>query len=302
MRRPPRSHDNQTREGALSEFSYIADRIDDAAFEISPFQHLLIENFLSDAHFEALRTDRQIHFEPVASHAELFHRLDGLGYEVQRFPGCVSDRELYLRCIESGDWEGEPEIPTDDGLIEGFGMCFRLARPEAPLVQRLLTYLIGEEFKAAIERKFDVRGSTSIDTGIQKYLTGYEISPHPDIRAKCMTYLLNLNPGPAAETMPIHTHLLQLREERAYVTDLWERNPDMDRKWVPWDWCETAKTTPANNSMVLFKCHDRSLHGVKLAYDHLPFQRTQIYGNLWYNDRKPLLPVGFRDLDRLRPV
>jgi hypothetical protein len=73
---------------------------------------------------------------------------------------------------------------------------------------------------------------------------------------------------------------------------------------VPWDWCTSEKTISANNSIVMFEAHDRSLHAVKLRYDHTRFQRTQIYGNLWHTDvalHRPAIEYGGFDL-RPRPT
>jgi hypothetical protein len=65
---------------------------------------------------------------------------------------------------------------------------------------------------------------------------------------------------------------------------------------VPWDWCTTKIKTNTNNSIVLFSPSNESLHAVKLDYNHLNFQRTQIYGNLWYNKTTPLYATTYKDI------
>ena len=70
--------------------------------------------------------------------------------------------------------------------------------------------------------------------------------------------------------------------QKSYVKTFWEGNPSNNRVWLPWSWAETVKQQKKNNSIVLFSPSDESLHGVKADYDHLATQRTQLYGNLWY--------------------
>ena len=93
-------------------------------------------------------------------------------------------------------------------MVEGFGLAMRLRKIREPLLERLVAFLNGERFQCVLAAKFDVVRPTRIETAIQKYLTGYEISPHPDIRSKCLTYLLNINTHAVADELSIHTHLL----------------------------------------------------------------------------------------------
>ena len=51
----------------------------------------------------------------------------------------------------------------------------------------------------------------SIDTGIQKYLDGYEISPHPDLRKKVLTFMININTSEQAFKESYHTHYLEFK-------------------------------------------------------------------------------------------
>jgi hypothetical protein len=54
---------------------------------------------------------------------------------------------------------------------------------------------------------------TRVETAIQKYVSGYEISPHPDIRRKCATYMININ-HPRAEHLELHTHFMEFVEDK----------------------------------------------------------------------------------------
>jgi len=279
------------------EFEYLSDRIESAPYLLEPFKHLLIENFLSPDHLAQVTASEQIRLAAAATHEVLIEKLDVAGYSVEPFPGCTTDVSDYLRCVNSQTW------PAGNGVVEGFGLAMRLKKFRDPFLERLVTFLNGERFQRVLAVKFDVERPTRIETAIQKYLTGYEISPHPDIRSKCLTYLLNINTDPAAEELSIHTHLLKFNPRKEFLYSFWERNPEFERFWVPWDWCSTEALTSANNSILLFAAHDRSLHGVKLKYEHLKFQRTQIYGNLWYTD-VPFLTgniLTYKDFD-FRPT
>ncbi len=109
-----------------------------------------------------------------------------------------------------------------------------------------------------------------------------------------MTYLLNINRDETIDAADCHTHLLEFKPEYKYIQDIWTTRHDLNTCWVPWDWCNTVKRTNVNNSIVIFKpaVNPPTLHGIKLDFDHLQYQRTQIYGNLVYkNPPKPTYTV-----------
>jgi hypothetical protein len=83
---------------------------------------------------------------------------------------------------------------------------------------------------------------------------------------------------------------LRFKPEKQFIAEFWKNDNTFDPDWVPWEWCETMKLLNKNNSLVMFAPSHDTLHAVKLRYDHLPFQRTQIYGNLWYTDVAMALP------------
>jgi hypothetical protein len=260
------------------EFDYLLERIAEAPFESEPFRHLYLEDFLSPDHLSAIINSPQVKVPPASGTLELLTLLDAAGYDIEPFPGCTTDVPKYLAYLHSGEW------PDSNGVVEGIGMAMRLKRVTDPLISRLLAFLNGERFHAALTAKFGVERPNRIETAIQKYLSGYEISPHPDIRSKCLTYLLNINTDPEADRLPIHTHLLRFIRRKEFIYSFWETNPEFDRCWVLWSWCTSERVTSANNSILLFSAHNRSLHAIKLKYEHTRFQRTQVYGNLWYTD------------------
>jgi hypothetical protein len=266
-------------------YSYLLDKIDGAEFLSEPFRHIQIDGFFSQRDFDAIVCAGEIAIPNVVSDSGLLETLGSNGYQAIEFPGCVIDKQVYL------EWHKHkaPAHGHNQSSCEGFGMAFRLARARTPAVEDLLAFLNGDLFRAVLAKKFDVDMSqTRFDVGIQKYLDGYEISPHPDIRVKALTFMANINPSVMAEINVHHTHLLRFRPEYKYVQAFWEGNPSRERCWVPWSWCESVKTQNGNNTFVAFAPSDNTLHAVKAKYDHLSYQRTQIYGNFWYLESKAL--------------
>jgi len=95
--------------------------------------------------------------------------------------------------------------------------------------------------------------------------------------------------------------LLKFKDEYKFINEYWNDNPHLTRGWVKWDWCNIEKTVSKNNSIVLFKPSNYSLHWVKLDYDHLPQQRTQIYGNLMFTGKGGGTPgAQIRDFEKLK--
>jgi hypothetical protein len=164
-------------------------------------------------------------------------------------------------------------------------MVFRLKIFKHPLLSSINEYLVGSEFNQTVADKFKIDiNLCNADAGIQKYLDGYEISPHPDIRKKATTFMVNINPGENSELIDYHTHYMKFKDDFKFIENFWKDNKKLERCWVPWDWCETAFMQTKNNSIVIFSPNDSTLHAVKATYNHLLTQRTQLYGNLWYNE------------------
>lgn len=261
-------------------FDYIIDKIRAAEFGEAPFKHIYLDDIFSPEHLQAITQAPEINLPAARSDAELFETLFGAGYKVIDFPGCVTDRDKYIA------WHRERRVEHSvSTACEGFGMTLRLMAPKSPIISELHAFLVGDAFRDAIAAKFGIDlGLVFPDSGIQKYLDGYEISPHPDIRKKALTYMVNINPHAGAESLDHHTHYLTFKDGYKYVQTFWEGNPKIDRCWVPWSWCETQTQQTRNNSIVIFSPSNDTMHGVKASYDHLKGQRTQLYGNLWYKE------------------
>ena len=262
-----------------SEFGYLSKKILEAEIHDSPYPHLEIENFLSPEHFQKVVQDNQIHFEECSDTKDLLKKLKQKNYEVITFPGCNTDINMYLNSLETGEWKHG----TRGNPIESYGVTLRLMKYNSDFLSRLIKYMNGEEFESSMKKKFGIEEKTEIISAVQKNLTRYEISPHPDVSKKCMTYLLNINKD-EAKGYDIHTHMLKFKKEYDYIYETWEMG-DLEREWVPWDWCETVKKHTKNNSIIMFTPSHRTLHAVKMDYPHTKFQRTQIYGNLMYPGR-----------------
>ena len=265
----------------MNEFSYLSNKIEKCEFSTLPFKHLYIENFLSDEHFKLILNDKQIHFENKPDTLSMINELTLNNYDVQQFPGCSTNVQEYLTALNDDIWPNE----RGGTPIESYGITFRLKEYKSAFIKSLIEYLNGPEFKLTLENKFDLEPNNRIITAIQKNLSKYEISPHPDVREKALTYLININKDSSVDKEPVHTHLLKFKPEYEFIYDYWKNNLSENRCWVPWDWCESIKITNNNNSLVMFAPNVDTLHAVKLDYDHTKFQRTQLYGNLMYNKK-----------------
>ena len=260
-------------------FSYILEKIKTADFVQSPFRYLQINDFFSDEHFSAITAAPEIKVSSVNSDEHLFDSLIERGYKIIDFPGCITNKDEYVKWHHT-----KATTRVTNTACEGFGVTLRLMSARTPIVTELIEFMNGQTFQGALAEKFGIGQETFFyDGGIQKYLDGYEISPHPDIRQKALTYMVNVNPSSDSERNDHHTHYLRFRDEYKYVKAYWEGNPGQERCWVPWDWCVSEAMQRENNSIVVFSPNNETMHGVKASYDHLSTQRTQLYGNFWHN-------------------
>jgi hypothetical protein len=262
-----------------NEFNYLLDTIAGSAFQSDPFTHLEIKNFFSAGDLELLTQDPQISLPVQTSTEDLITNLTQNGYQPNASPGTTDDIDLYLRCLKTNQW------PVDPRRVERLGMVFRLQSIRHEKIKRLMEFLNGDNFLSSLLDKFQI-STQNVDRrfSIQKYLDGYEISPHPDNRVKKLTFLININTDPVADDLNIHTHLLEFRPEKRFIAEFWKYNPQYNRDLLPWEWTETKKIVNTNNTLLVFSPTDVTLHAAKLDYNHLKFQRTQIYGNVFDSD------------------
>ncbi len=278
----------------MSRFDYVASRMEQASFETVPFKHLYIENLFAEDDFAHIVGSPEVGLPPVASDEALIAELHSNSFKEIEFPGTTTNIAAYLQ------WRKDPasfKAFNNRDVCEGFGVTMRLQKtaPGTPLAE-VTEYFRSEAFWRVLAAKFGIDfNDVYTDFGLQKYLDGYEISPHPDIRRKALTFMVNINPAEESEAVSYHTHYLKLKPEFAGVSEFWNSNGDVDRCWVPWDWCSSTKTQTRNNSVVVFAPGNDTIHAVKASYDHLKTQRTQFYGNLWYREDRPKVGVSWSD-------
>ncbi len=257
-----------------------------AQFCTIPYRYVYIEDFFSPEDFAEIISHRQITLTPARDDRDLIRLLHQTGYKEISFPGTTTDIETYLA------WHGsrERQRGVNNENCEGFGVTMRLRAPDPDsILADLDRFLRTDLFWKAAAEKFGLDLNQTVpDSGIQKYLDGYEISPHPDIRRKALTFMVNINPAPDSEQLEIHTHYMRFKPEFDHIRVGWDTDITKEREWVPWSTCETVSQQRRNNSIVLFAPASDTLHAVKAEYDHLPAQRTQVYGNLWFAKRGPL--------------
>jgi hypothetical protein len=261
-------------------FDYLLNKIRESDFSLDPFKHVEIRNFFSKEDFQEITTAKEISTSGSNDPALIDHLLE-TGYRIINFPGCVTEADRYIQWHAS---KHSDATANRHDTCEGFGMVLRLIEPKTNILVSLNEFLKSDVWNACLAEKFDLDLEfCTRDCGLQKYLDGYEISPHPDVTRKALTYMVNINNGQHSESRTIHTHFLKMKPEWAYITEYWKGNPRSNRCWVPWDWCETIKRQTDNNSIVIFAPGPSTMHAVHADYDHLEIQRTQLYGNLWLN-------------------
>jgi hypothetical protein len=269
-------------EGKVPEFDYVLSKIDQAPFAEAPFHHVYIEHFFTRKHFASIVNSPEVNIRRVENDEELIFELHKHNFKEITFPGTTTDIAAYLK------WRKNPatEKNLNQETTEGYGVTLRLQKAqEGTILHELLRFFGSREFWGHAARKFGIKlEATTTDSGLQKYLDGYEISPHPDVRQKALTFMINVNPASNSEDLEYHTHYVKFKPEWDHVRLFWTQHNKLDRCWVPWQWCETHKRQIENNSMVMFSPADDTLHAIKASYCHLATQRTQCYGNLWYKE------------------
>jgi hypothetical protein len=262
-------------------FKYLIDKIKNAEFQELPFKHLEINEFLNEKDFKEIISSEEINLPEQTNDENLFEELFKHGYKIIPFPGAITDHKQYIN-------NHKKNIPIEShSACESSGVVLRLMKPASKILIDLKNFIESRIFNLALAEKFNLTlEQCSVDTGIQKYLDGYEISPHPDLRKKALTFMININTSEKSSEENYHTQYLEFKNNRRYVKEYWRGNPYAERCWIPWDWCITKKKQNFNNSIVIFSPSFDTLHAIKANYLHLKNQRTQIYGNLWYKKGK----------------
>lgn len=281
----------------MKDFNYLLEKITLAPVMKDPFNFVYLENFFNEMHFAEITKASQVAVPEFTNTEQMINELlNTYEYAVQPFPGCITDISRYLQWLQTK--KIHKGLKRDQDLLEGFGIALRLKQYQSPILKELIDFFNSTEFHDCIKEKFKKTDYTTVETAIQKYLTGYEISPHPDIRRKCLTYMININPTFESETVDLHTYFMSFREDKKWIYDFWKNNPKIDRCWVPWEWADQKFNQRKNNSITIFAPDNNTLHAVKLDYNHLKFQRTQFYGNLWYA-KSNISPSNWKQLKEM---
>jgi hypothetical protein len=277
-------------------FDYLIEKINRANFIFEPFKNIYIENFLSKEHFDNIINTTEVRSIKAKNDKDLIDGLINKGYLPIEFPGCTTDLKKYI------SWhENKKKMSDHHSACSGFGVAFRLYHFESEILKELNKFLTSKKFNEALALKIGADIKTLVvDGGIQKYLDKYEISPHPDIRKKVATYMVNINHSKNSETLNYHTSYLKFKKKYKYVEEFWRGNQNIDRAWVPWEWTDVIKKQVKNNSIVIFYPSDETMHAVKCDYDHLKTQRTQLYGNLWHDNNQAFHKFEWEQLDLFR--
>lgn len=259
-------------------FDYIIEKIQSAEELEYPFKHYYIKDFFSQEHYSLLQQSSQINPPPCKNVINLINKLHKNNYEIIGFPGCVKDIKTYVESLIKN--KTMPYQENEETLVSP-GLCFRLKDSDDNFIKQLISFFNSNYFiNCIIEKLKIIEKPIFWDFGIQKYLSGYEISPHPDVRNKKATFLININNDNLNKDSSTHTHLLKPNEQGKKIINFWENNIEFERDWLKWEECETVKTHSDTNSLLLFSPSNDTLHAIKLRYDHLNYQRTNLYANM----------------------
>lgn len=269
--------------------TYLSEKISKAEFLREPFSHIYIEDFFDEEDFQNIINNSHIKIScDTSSDLALINKLEENDWKSIEFPGCTTKKSRYIK-----ERKNKSVNNRESSVTEGRGMVFR-SYSNSQVITNLREYFGSEEFLELVTKKFKInKENVKYDGGVQKYLDGYEISPHPDIRRKALTFMININPGTIAAGEDYHTHYMKLNENKSWLMSMWKSETRMERFWVPWHWATTSKKQFRNNSIVIFSPSFDTIHAVKASYDHFAHQRTQIYGNLWYKDSEALTNVDW---------
>lgn len=269
--------------------SHLVAKLEAAAVDEHPFRHVIIEDFLPDECVEKLLDVARV--PGVRTSLQLWRALRS-EWAVQPFPGCSPSWSRYF--LERGIG-----LPWRDERVSGRGLALRYSG-DSSVVKSVRDAMTSDEFTACVKQVMGLRRPVRADSGLQKYLDGYEIAPHSDPHAKAATILVNLGID-GVQRPGTGTRLLQLKDERRYVQTFWRYNKNIDPDWVPWSWCEEVREVDMVNSLLIFCPDETTIHAVKCAYDHNAGQRLQLYGDYWFTDVPSAQPrASYRALD-VRP-
>lgn len=232
--------------------NYILEKIRNAQIIKDPFPHIIIPNFLEDNDLKNIIKNIEI-----SNLKEIEKK-----YIKVHYPGAkITNENLVNR-------------PTGKDLV------YSLKKEYFENNIELNNILKSEEFKKELFKKLNV--PKNIDGWniyqINKDLNGYEISPHPDITGKVVTYQLNLTNTDSLDNYDLATKFHTIKPDCVkYIRELYKIKP---RPWGKWEWFDKGKSIPyKKNTFMAFAPSDFSYHSVKLEnYPQEENQRTMLRG------------------------
>lgn len=263
-----------------SKFDYLLQKIRNAPIRLEPYPHIIIPNFFNQDDYNALLSSQlamvkpdgktsQLTLPQVSNRDELRIELDRHGWQPISYPGAI-------------------EGATGDDLLSrptGSGLVYKLTNKQAdgPTGIRTLLhkFLVGKDSQVAdtLLSKFGKEPGSGWNVyEYNKDLNGYEISPHPDVSGKLITYQVNLAEDDRLAEYNLATRLLSIKPE--HQADIDRLAAERERPWGLWKWFNEVATVPfVGNTFFAFAPADNTYHAVKLEeYPETEQQRTMIRG------------------------
>ncbi len=232
--------------------NYIIKKIQDSVIIEKPFPHIIIHNFFEDEDLTKILNNIEI---------ENLNEIEKKYIKVH-YPGAKSSKEELTK------------RPT------GVGLVYALKEDYHKNNVKLNKVLNSEDFKKVLFKKLNI--PKNIDGWnvyqINKDLNGYEISPHPDITGKVITYQINLSNTDILDNYDLSTKFHTIKPEcLKYIKELSKKKL---RPWGKWEWFDKGKSiTYTQNTFMAFAPSDISYHSVKLEnYPQEKYQRTMLRG------------------------
>ena len=119
-------------------------------FEEFPFRHVHINNFFTDRHLSEILATVEVAIPLVNSDDQLFAALFDQSYKIIEFPGCIVDRNIYIKWHRT---KSTKEHFTNTSC-EGFGVTLRLSAPRSPINTDLTDFMNSKDFQYTLAGKF----------------------------------------------------------------------------------------------------------------------------------------------------
>ena len=226
---------------------YIFQKINDVKIISKPFPHIIIEDFFDEEFINELINSIKI---------DNINEIKSKYHEVI-YPGAI-DKKLSLTTR-----------PTGSGLV------YALNKSILDKHEIFVNLLESDGFKQVLFDKFNI--PKEIDGWnvyqINKDLNGYEISPHPDVTGKIITWQCNITNDNTLDNYNLSTRLHTIKPE--YKDELNKITSDKNpRPWGKWEWFDEGISVPyKENAFFAFAPSNISHHSVIL--DNYPQDRSQ---------------------------